>query len=213
VYAQNNPVLYMDINGEGVENDYKLNKKTGEIKLVRRTEDKFDRLLETDDNGNIQKYGVGFLIPESKRGKEKVAIDNISEGILKDGLNLQENSVRFEVNGENKPTLEEFNRFISEFTDYKDKEIAGIQLARENSDKIERVRIFRYGGDNDIPRNTNIHSHTPENWFITKLKFLRAHFHTHPGSNHVPSDDDWKIKDNNRNIKYYIISDGYAKEY
>ncbi len=55
VFASNNPVFYVDVNGEGVENDYKLDKKTGNISLIKKTNDKSDTLYATDENGNVDK--------------------------------------------------------------------------------------------------------------------------------------------------------------
>src|SRR5699024_6488881 len=110
--------------------DYKLHKESGEINVVQNKyiDDKTDRLLKTDNDGNIKRKGeglCGFLVRKSERGKAKVAFGGIKKGIFKDGLNLKENIGSFDVNGEGQPTLDEFNKFISEFSDYIGKEIAG----------------------------------------------------------------------------------------
>ncbi len=57
-YTYDNPVRFMDptgMEGETWDDDYKLNKKTGEIELIRKTDDNFDRLFATDEEGNIIK--------------------------------------------------------------------------------------------------------------------------------------------------------------
>src|SRR5690606_33966065 len=78
-YVSNNPIMRIDPTGME-DHDYTLNKETGRITLVRNTNDDFDRILVTDDKGKIEKHGTGFLVPKDKKGKEKVAVDNIPKG-------------------------------------------------------------------------------------------------------------------------------------
>jgi len=55
-YVYNNPIRMIDptgMEGETWDNDYKINKKTGEITKIRDTDDEFDRLYATDEKGNI----------------------------------------------------------------------------------------------------------------------------------------------------------------
>ncbi len=72
VYADNNPVLFRDINGMGVENDYKLDKKTGKITLIKKTDDKFDRLYTTDENGNVDKSVEPLVINKANKNDETI---------------------------------------------------------------------------------------------------------------------------------------------
>jgi RHS repeat-associated protein len=51
-FCFNNPVNIVDPTGM-LEDDYKLDKKTGEISLIRETDDDFDVLYATDDEGNV----------------------------------------------------------------------------------------------------------------------------------------------------------------
>jgi RHS repeat-associated protein len=50
-YVQNNPLLRVD--PSGMLDDYALDKNTGEITLIRETDDDFDVLYATDEKGNI----------------------------------------------------------------------------------------------------------------------------------------------------------------
>ncbi|GAA4035454.1 hypothetical protein GCM10022386_20940 [Flavobacterium cheonhonense] len=87
-YVQNSPLFRFDPNGL---TDYTLNRETGEVKEVGKPNNEKDRILKTDSKGNVKKKGegfLGFLVPESERGKEKVAIEGIEKGILKDGQNF-----------------------------------------------------------------------------------------------------------------------------
>ncbi|UUV21794.1 RHS repeat-associated core domain-containing protein [Paenimyroides aestuarii] len=210
LYTGNNPIMFTDPTGmskDGIEHDYKMNSE-GDITLVRETDDDFDRILKTDNKGNIVKYGEGFLVPKSKKGQEKVAVDNIAKGILKDGLNLESRDGLFAVNGEGQPTLKEFNKFISEFSDYIGKEIAGIRLGEKNSSTVTKIKTYRYEG------NTRHSSNMPRNWFSLYGDFLKAHFHTHPYHNHTPSDDaDIPLRNRHPNLPFFIIAGGYEKPY
>src|SRR5690554_4980896 len=129
--------------GMGLEDDYGID-KDGKITLLKNTDDKFDRLFELDKKGNIKKRGNSFLISKAKRGQEIVAVDNIAKGILKDGMNLKENNTVFKVNREGQPTLAEFDNFISRFSDYVKKEIAGVRLGSDLSPEVSSVRIHSY---------------------------------------------------------------------
>jgi RHS repeat-associated protein len=208
-YTMNNPVNLIDPTGmapEGREDDYKID-KDGQLDLVRKTEDKFDRILQTDSKGEIKTRGNSFLVSKEKRGTEKVAIDNISKGILRDGLNLQKKNGNFNVNGDGQPTLEEFNKFISKFSDYVGKEIAGIKLGNKDSDEVKRVLTYKYEG------NTKTNSETPQSWFNKYDGFIKGHFHTHPYGDHTPSELDLQTKGNHSKLLFFIIAGGNEKKF
>jgi len=101
-YVHNNPINLVDPTGMSAEirdDDYTIG-KNGDLNLIRKTDDNFDRILQTDDNGEIKTRRNGLLTPKDKRGTEKVAVDNIAKGILQDGLNLQKKDGNFNVNGD-----------------------------------------------------------------------------------------------------------------
>lgn len=52
VYTMDNPVLFTDPEGKEVENDYGID-RDGNVTFVKITDDKFDRLYATDEQGNI----------------------------------------------------------------------------------------------------------------------------------------------------------------
>ena len=207
VYADNNPVMFMDIDGKGTEDDYKFNKKTGKISFVRHTNDKnFDRLLETDGNGNINKKCNCFWVKKSERGKPKVAVDKIKKGILKDGLDLKNSSNSFEVNRKDGPTLKDFDKFITAFSEHAvGKEIAGIRLGKKGDPKVLTVRTYKYIG------NDATHSGTPAKWFKNYKSYLKAHFHTHPLQITTPSKEDKQLRDKHPNVKFYILINSHSK--
>lgn len=202
--------------GMGLEDDYGID-KDGKITLLKNTDDKFDRLFELDKKGNIKKRGNSFLISKAKRGQEIVAVDNIAKGILKDGMNLKENNTVFKVNGEGQPTLAEFDNFISRFSDYLKKEIAGVRLGSDLSPDVNSVRTYSYKG------NDRFNSAVPDSWIengyngrVFGNQYLKAHFHTHPYGDHTPSPKgDVPLRSNHKykNLPFYIIAGGYEKPF
>lgn len=194
-FVSNNPINRIDPDGL---TDYTVNKKTGEITQVGEMNDDPDQILKTNRKGEV-KY--------NKNGEAKVAIDNISKGILEDGLNLQENDVTFRLNGEGEPTLEEFNSFISRFSDYVGKEIAGIRLGEADSEQALRVKTHKYN------KSTKVESQTPKSWLTRYGDYLKGHFHTHPYHDHTPSEKDKQLKSQYPNIQFYIIAGGHEKKF
>ena len=196
---------------DGPDTDYKINKGTGKISQVGKPNNEPDRILKTDKDGNIKKKGdgfLGFLIKKSERGKAKVAIDGISKGILEDGLNLKEDNGSFNVNGDGQPTLEEFNKFISEFSDFVGKEIAGVRLGEENSNNVSRVLTNKYAN------STRTQSQTPKMWFRQFGSHLKGHFHTHPYNDPTPSKAyDMKLKGMYPGLPFFIIAGGNERKY
>ncbi|MBK8502527.1 MAG: hypothetical protein IPL46_10105 [Saprospiraceae bacterium] len=176
-----------------------MNKKTGEISQVGKANEDPDRILRTNRNGEV-KY--------KKNGEAKVAIDDISKGILEDGLNLQKNDGTFEVNGEGEPSLEDFNKFISEFSDYIGKEIAGVRLGEKNSTDVKRIKTYRYRN------STRTRSETPTSWFSQFGDHLKGHFHTHPYSDQTPSEEyDIPLRKRYPSLPFFIIAGGHEKKF
>jgi len=78
-YVQNNPLIRID--PTGMLDDYALNRETGEITLIRETDDDFDVLYATDDEGNVDESksvqvskneGGGSVLSELASGENVV---------------------------------------------------------------------------------------------------------------------------------------------
>ncbi len=199
-YCSNNPIMRIDPDGL---TDFIVNKETGRITQVGDPNNERDRILKTNGNGEIKRYTRG-----EREGQAKVAIDDISTGILEDGLNLKENNGSFNVNGEEQLSLEDFNWFISKFSDYIGKEITGIRLGDEDSDEVREVLTYQYRG------STRTTSGTPRSWLTRHGSRLKGHFHTQPYGDHTPSEDyDMVLRTNFPNVNLYIIAGGYESSY
>jgi RHS repeat-associated protein len=74
-YVQNNPIIRVD--PTGLLDDYALNRETGEITLIRTTDDDFDVLYATDDQGNVEK---GKSIKVSKNESGGSILSDIAKG-------------------------------------------------------------------------------------------------------------------------------------
>lgn len=177
-FVQNNPILRVDPLGL---TDFKFNEKTGEVTQVGEKSDKSDRILQTDKNGNIKRKGdgfLGFLVRESKRGEAKVAIGSIEQGILKDGMNLKENSNVIQVGGEGQTTIKGFEDFALKISNYIDKEVGGYYLANKSNGAINNIYLGGYKNSTDQKASSgfNLSSTNPQLYNSTTA---HTSFHTH----------------------------------
>ncbi|NUY82747.1 RHS repeat-associated core domain-containing protein, partial [Flavobacterium sp. MAH-1] len=193
-YVQNNPVVRIDPLGL---TDFTFDKKTGDVKQIGEKNDSPDRILQTDKNGNIKKKGegfLGFLVRKSERGKEKIDIDNIESGILKDGMNLKNDNV-FEVGGENQPSVEGMENFILKLADNIDKELGGYQLSGKGDEKITHFYLGGYGSNQFDKGGTAFNLHRMDyNLYTTTT--VRTHFHTHL----TRADDERRLKPSEKDM-------------
>jgi hypothetical protein len=177
-FVQNNPILRIDPLGL---TDFKFNEKTGQLSQVGDKNDKPDRILQADKNGNVKKKGegfLGFLVRESKRGEAKVAIGNIEQGILKDGMNLKNNSNVIQVGGEGQATEKGFQDFALKFSNYIGKEIGGYYLANKSDGKINNIFLGGYK-NNDAQNDNSTFDLAKTNPALFGSTFAHTSFHTH----------------------------------
>lgn len=206
-FVQNNPINRFDPNGL---TDYTLDKTTGEVKQVGEKNDDPDRILKTNQKGEV-KY--------KKNGEAKVAIDGIEQGILKDGMNFQKNDYMIAVGGNGQATEKGVEAFALKLSGYVGKEIGGAYYSKDGEASTTHVTIGRYK-DNDLT-TTKANGNNLWTYFHgsdeTNQYTLRGFFHTHPSANVnvddrvVPSDQDLSVRDSDHkldpNLKYYILTD------
>ncbi len=214
-YVQNSPLSKFDPNGL---TDFTLNKKTGEVKQVGEVNNEPDRILKTNSKGEVKRKGggfFGFLVSKSKRGKAKVAIDGIEQGILKDGQNFKEQDVLIEIGGNGQPTRDGVEKFALKLSSYISKEIAGSYYSRDSVDKITHISFGGYINNSyreSIRNGTSGPRSVSTNLEEVLSYKIRGFFHTHPNEPNrfesSPADRDFKNRalNTNPNLFFFIIT-------
>jgi RHS repeat-associated protein len=139
-YVRNNPILRIDPNGM---DDYTINKKTGDVKLVEKTDDKTDRVLKTYSRKSREGE-----IKTNKKGEAKTAIRDIEKNILSDGANFMNKNNLFIVGGTNQPSVAGLKSFALELSDYVGSEISLLTYSGNSTGEVTDVELGYYR-DND----------------------------------------------------------------
>ena len=211
-YVQNNPLNRYDPNGL---TDYTLNKKTGEIKEFKGTQnDGPDRIVKSRVNRNGE-----AVVKYRNNGEAKVAIEGIEKGILKDGINFQKNDNLIAVGGKGQPTDKGVETFALKLSSYIGKEIGGAYFSKDGATSTTHVSIGKYEINDNI---TTKGGHGQNLNYLESGDDFRRYsltglFHTHlstrvdESDRTVPSDQDLDSRDNDHrhspHIKYFILTD------
>ena len=141
-------------------------------------------------------------------------MDNITKGILKDGMNLKTGDNLIKVNGENsdgtdQPTTEDVESFAYEISKYVGREIRGTYVSN-NSNSV-RDSHFAIGKYKDNSFN-NVKSFGLSGVLREGFRSenIKGFFHTHPKGISNPSPKDISKRDAglriNPQLKYNIIT-------
>ncbi len=206
-FVSNNPINRIDPDGL---TDYTVNKKTGDVTQIGEANDEPDRVLKTNRKGEV-KY--------NRKGEAKLAIGNIEQGILQDGMNLKTESNAIEVGGEGQPTEQGVESFALKLSDYVGKEIGGAYFSKDGSESTTHITIGAYK-NNEFKKTKNNGITAFRQFSSTTEEFtssLRGFFHTHPSGagikdsdRLVPSGPDRRNRDRalemNPNLKYFLLT-------
>ncbi len=175
-YVRNDPILRIDPNGM---DDYTINKKTGEVEFVNKTDDDTDRVVRTYSRG--KRKGE---VKKNGKGKARTAFGGIEKGILSVGMNFLENENLFEVGGEKQPSEEGIKSFALGLSEHIGREVSGLTYSSGSSGKVSDVVLGKYK-----------HNSVTKSKMPGPLKFMSKYgdeysannimeaFHTHPNNN------------------------------
>jgi len=175
-FVQNNPMIRIDPDGK---TDYILNDKSGEISQVGKSNEQADRILKSDKKGNVKTKGNSIFVKKSERGKEKVAIDGIAKGILKNGINFKTQNQVIDVGGANQPSSKDVENFSMKLSDHIGLEIRGYGLSNKNESNVSYMFLGAYKD------NTETRSYAPLSGIFRARPNLignydlQTSFHTH----------------------------------
>jgi RHS repeat-associated protein len=208
-YCKNDPMNRVDPDGM-LDDDYSMD-KDGNIKLVKKTDDKTDRILKTKRDGDVK---------TDSKGNPKVAIDKIEKGILKDGINFQKNNNIISVGGEGQASETGVESFVLKLSEYVGKEIKGAYFAENGDGNTTQITIGAYK-NNQIDKSLTTGQILGFQIGLT----LKGYYHTHPSDGYKESDRthassldrDNRDKDLRKmpNLQFYIITapTNYGDEY
>jgi len=163
-YVANNPMIYIDPTGMLID-DFSMDKE-GNIKLVKKTDDKTDRIVKTDKAGNVK---------ENRKG-----IDGIEKGILKDGQNFKKNNEIISVGGEGKPSVAGVKSFVLKLSEYVGKEIKGFSYSSDASGKVTDMLLGKYK-DNTFTESFGDPSQLIRKYGVNySSNNILEQFHAHP---------------------------------
>ena len=197
-FAQNNPILRFD--PTGLLDDYGYDTETGDINLIKKTNDATDKLIDSKTNETIS--------------------SNVSKGVLKDGQNIKKNGLQTSQVGAG-------GKLVVDISMHTNEEVVTVVYENDGGDRYLEVRPF---DNNTVTRNkegkvTAMNAGTSQeikpsftssdNSFTGKPIYS---IHTHPGhpdglkniGSPNPSNSDVNIAIQNKsinkvNIPYYII--------
>lgn len=179
-YSQNNPLFIIDPIGL---TDFTLDKNTGQLTQVGEKNQLPDRILKTDSKGNVIKKGngfLGFLVSKSEKGKAKVDLDNIEQGILEGGMNLKENDNLIDVGGDDQASVKGFEDFALKFSNYIGLEVQGEYFSKKDNQDIRHISIGRYNSNTSTSAAGGlVPTRFTNNVNLLHTLQLRVHYHTH----------------------------------
>jgi RHS repeat-associated protein len=196
-YVQNNPISRIDPNG--MLDDYGLDKETGEIKLLKKTEDTTDKLIDSST--------------------KKTIASKVEKGILKDGMNIKENGLQTDK-------VKAGIQLVVKISMHIQKEVQGTIYKNTAGQSYLKVDPYKtaenvIGWQGEFYMSTGVSGEVQKLFTSSDWTFVgtaAGFFHTHPGWTGFPqfglpeasmADDDLIMLNKIRNkviIPFYIFS-------
>ena len=171
-YCKNNPINRIDPNGM---DDYRYDDETGEFNLMKKTDDKTDRVLGYHLNKKTGEYEQN-----TKWYQTKTRMEGVEKGILSDGVNFQEKDNIISVGGKDQATVDGVKSFTLQLSEMVGKEIEGYSYSSNSSGKVTDMSLGNYKNnesDKSFARLNELQRKYGDNFSFNNVL---QNFHTHP---------------------------------
>jgi hypothetical protein len=167
-FVQNNPVSRID--PDGLLDDYAMDTETGNIQLIKKTDDKHDKLVDAKDNTTV-------------------IADKVDKGLLKDGQNIKENGLETS-------NVKGGLKLVVNISMYTNEEVSGA-VYKNGDDKFLSVQPYKGQTLQRDKAGNVVGMNSGASIFDSKKTFTSAdgsftgeissYFHTHPGHPQGPT--------------------------
>jgi RHS repeat-associated protein len=171
-YVRNNPILRIDPNGM---DDYKINRESGAMELVKKTDDETDRVVKTYSRKS--KRGE---VKYKKNGEAKTAFGGVEKGILSDGINFQKDDNIIKIGGEGQASVDGVKSFTLKLSEYVGKEIKGFSYSSNASGDVTDMLLGKYNGNTRTTSKSSPAELLRKYGVNNTLNNIVQQFHTHP---------------------------------
>ncbi len=172
-FLSDDPLNRVDPDGM---DDYTLNKKTGETKLVKKTDDKNDRVVKTRWWPGKHQGEVKY----NKKGEAKTAFGGVEKGILSDGANFRKNDNVISVGGEGQPSVDGVKSFTLQLSEFVGKEIKGFSYSSNASGNVTDMVLGKYINNTLTESRGSVTDLMRKYGDNFSFNNILQEFHTHP---------------------------------
>ena len=113
-FVQNNPLIRVD--QDGMLDDYAMDTKTGDIKLIKVTDDEKDKLVDAKDNSTV-------------------IVKDVDKGLLNDGSNIKQDGLET-------TNVKGGVQLAFDISKYTSEEIVGVEYQNTNGGKLLEIRPY-----------------------------------------------------------------------
>ena len=151
-----------------------MNKKTGDVKLVKKTDDETDRVVQTKQSGKHKGE-----IKTNRKGEARTAFGGVEKGILSNGINFRKDDNIIRVGGGH-PSVEGVKSFTLQLSEYTGNEIKGFSYSSNGNRSVTDMVLGKYiNNDNEHSYGTPVELRKKYGDDFS-FKNVWQQFHTHP---------------------------------